>query len=161
MTDMLVKLYNIPYSHDIEENLSKSGIRIKKALAPDRSKIIAFSRICAKDDYSDEVRAAFSNNPITCYIATRERELIGFACYEATARNFFGPMAVVESERKKGVGRALLLKSLESMRELGYAYAIIGWPTNSAVSFYKKCVDALLVDEKSSGVYKRMIEIDE
>lgn len=144
MADMLVKLYNIPYSHDIEENLSKSGIRIKKALVPDRSKIIAFARTCAKDDYSDEVRAAFSNNPVTCYIATREKELIGFACYEATARNFFGSMAV-----------------LESMRELGYAYAIIGWPTKSAVSFYKKCVDAIMIDEKSSGVYKRMIEIDE
>ena len=161
MADMLVKLYNIPYSHDIEENLLKSGIRIKKALAPDRSRIINFARTCAKDDYSDEVQAAFSNNPVTCYIATREKEFIGFACYEATARNFFGPMAVLESERKKGVGRTLLLKSLESMRELGYAYAIIGWPTNSAVSFYKKCVGAIMIDEKSSGVYKRMIEIDE
>ena len=40
MADMLVKLYNIPYSHDIEENL------------------------------------------------------FSFACYEATARNFFGPMAM-------------------------------------------------------------------
>lgn len=139
----------------------QNGIRIKKALAPDRSKIIAFSRICAKDDYSDEVRAAFSNNPVTCYIATREKELIGFACYEATARNFFGPMAVLESERKKGVGKVLLLKALESMRELGYAYAIIGWPANSAVSFYKKCAGAIMIDEKSSGVYKRMIEIDE
>ena len=161
MADMLVKLYNIPNSHDIEKKLLKNGIRVKKALAPDRSKIIAFSRICAKDDYSDEVRAAFSNNPVTCYIATRERELIGFACYEATARNFFGPMAVLESERKKGVGKALLLKALESMRELGYAYAIIGWPANSAVSFYKKCAGAIMIDEKSSGVYKRMVEIDE
>ena len=161
MADMLVKLYNIPCSHDIEENLSKSGIRIKKALAPDRSRIIAFSRTCAKDDYSDEVQAAFSNNPITCYIATRGKEIMGFACYEATARNFFGPMAVLESKRKKGVGKALLLKALESMRELGYAYAIIGWPANSAVSFYKKCVDAIMIDEKSPGVYKRMIEIDE
>ena len=161
MADMLVKLYNIPHSHDIEENLFKSGIRIKKALAPDRSRIIDFSRTCAKDDYSDEVKAAFSNNPITCYIATREKEIIGFACYEATARNFFGPMAVLESERKKGVGKALLLKALESMRELGYAYAIIGWPANSAVSFYKKCAGAIMIDEKSSGVYKRMIEIDE
>ena len=161
MADMLVKLYNIPCSHDIEENLSKSGIRIKKALAPDRSRIIAFSRTCAKDDYSDEVKDAFSNNPITCYIATREKEIIGFACYEATCRNFFGPMAVLESERKKGVGKALLLKALESMRELGYAYAIIGWPANSAVSFYKRCVDAIMIDESSSGVYKRMIEVDE
>jgi hypothetical protein len=75
MADMLVKLYNIPHSHDIEENLFKSGIRIKKALAPDRSRIIDFSRTCAKDDYSDEVKAAFSNNPITCYIATREKEI--------------------------------------------------------------------------------------
>lgn len=33
MADMLVKLYNIPHSHDTEENLLKSGIRIKKALA--------------------------------------------------------------------------------------------------------------------------------
>ena len=74
MADMLVKLYNIPHSHDIEENLLKSGIRIKKALAPDRSRIIAFARTCAKDDYSDEVQAAFSNNPVTCYIATREKE---------------------------------------------------------------------------------------
>ena len=113
MADMLVKLYNIPHSHDIEESLLKSGVRIKKALAPDRRRIIAFARTCAKDDYSDEVQAAFSNNPVTCYIATREKELIGFACYEATARNFFGPMAVLESERKKGVGRALLLKALD------------------------------------------------
>ena len=68
MADMLVKLYNIPHSHDIEESLLKSGIRIKKALASDENKIIAFARICAKDDYSDEVQAAFSNNPVTCYV---------------------------------------------------------------------------------------------
>ncbi len=37
MADMLVKLYNIPYSHDIEENLSKSGIRIRKALVLQRT----------------------------------------------------------------------------------------------------------------------------
>lgn len=161
MADMLVKLYNIPNSYDIEKKLLEYGIRIKKALSPDRSKIISFSKTCAKEDYSDEVNATFSNNPITCYIATKEKKIIGFACYEATARNFFGPMAVLESERKKGIGKALLLKSLESMRELGYAYAIIGWPAKSAIGFYKKCTGAIMIDEKSSGVYKRMIGIDE
>lgn len=161
MADMLVKLFNIPDSYGIEEKLLGEGIRIKKALAPDRRKIIDFSKICANEDYSDEVKAAFSNNPITCYIATREKKIIGFACYEATAKNFFGPMAVSEAERKKGIGKALLLKSLESMQELGYAYAIIGWPSKSAIDFYKKCVDAIMIDEKSSGVYKRMIGIDE
>ncbi len=137
MADMLVKLYNIPHSHDIEENLLKSGIRIKKALAPDRSRIIAFARTCAKDDYSDEVQAAFSNNPVTCYIATREKELIGFACYEATARNFFGPMAVLESERKKGVGKALLLKALESMRNLVMRMPLLDGPQTPPSAFIK------------------------
>ena len=75
MADMLVKLYNIPCSHDIEENLLKKGIRIKKALAPDRSRIVAFSRACAKDDYSDEVQAAFSNNPITSSVLHVMRQL--------------------------------------------------------------------------------------
>ena len=161
MSDMLVKLYNIPNSYDIEKKLLEEDIRIKKALSPDRSKITSFSKTCAKEYYSDEVNAAFSNNPITCYIATKEKKIIGFACYEATAKNFFGPMAVLENERKNGIGKALLLKSLESMRELGYAYAIIGWPANSAIGFYKKCAGAIMIDEKSSGIYKRMIEIDE
>lgn len=161
MADMLVKLYNVPDSRDLEKRLLEEGIRIKKALAPDRSKIVEFSRTCAKDDYSDEVSAAFSNNPITCYIATRDKKIIGFACYEATAKDFFGPMAVSETERKRGIGKALLLKSLESMQELGYAYAIIGWPTTSAIDFYRKCVDAVMIEERSSGVYRRMIEIDE
>lgn len=161
MADMLVKLYNIPNSYAIEEKLSEEGIKIKKALAPDRSRIIDFSRTCAKEDYSDEVNAAFSNNPVTCYIATKEKKIIGFACYEATAKDFFGPMAVLENERKKGIGKALLLRSLASMQELGYAYAIIGWPARSAVDFYKKCAGAIMIDEKSSGIYKRMIEIDE
>ena len=62
MADMLVKLYNIPNSYEIEKKLSEEGIKIKKALAPDRSRIIDFSRACAKEDYSNEVTAAFSNN---------------------------------------------------------------------------------------------------
>lgn len=161
MADMLVNLYNIPSSYNIEEKLLEKGIRIKKALAPDRSRIIDFSRTCAKEDYSDEVTVAFSNNPITCYIATKDKKIIGFACYEATAKDFFGPMAVSESERKMGVGKALLLKSLKSMQELGYAYAIIGWPAKSAVDFYKKCVDAIMIGKKSAGIYTRMIAIDE
>ena len=161
MADMLVKLYNVPNSYLLEEQLLKDGIRIKKALAPDRNKVIEFAKTYVKEDYSGEIIAAFSNNPVTCYVATKDKQIIGFACYEATAKNFFGPTAVLESHRKKGIGKALLLKSLKSMEEMGYAYAIIGWPSATAVSFYEKCVGAVLIEEKSSGVYKRMIGIDE
>lgn len=86
---------------------------------------------------------------------------MGFACFEATAKNFFGPMAVSEAERGKGIGKALLLKSLSSMKEMGYGYAIIGWLAETAVAFYETCVDAVMIDETSPGIYKRMIEIDD
>lgn len=161
MADMLVKLFQIPSSQETEKDLSDSGIRIKRALAPDRRKIIEFSKTCAEEDYSDEVTAAFANNPITCYVATKDKKPVGFACFEATAKNFFGPMAVLKEERKKGIGRALLLRSLQSMEEMGYAYAIIGWPSRTAIPFYEKCVQAEMIPEKSSGVYTRMVEIDE
>ncbi len=96
------------------------------------------------------------------YLSNKEREerYGRFACFEATAKNFFGPMAVSEEHRKHGIGKVLLLKSLYSMMEMGYAYAIIGWPTKSAIPFYEKCVDAIMIEDDSYGVYKRTIEFD-
>ena len=157
MSDMLVKLYDIEDSYELERKLLNQGIKIKKALALDRTKVVEFARICSNEDYSDEVKAAFTNNPITCYIATKDKKIIGFACYEATAKDFFGPTAVLKEERKQGIGKALLLKSLESMREMGYGYAIIGWPTTSAIPFYEKCVGAVMIESESMGVYERMV----
>lgn len=78
MADMLVKLFNISAPVKEEEIFLKNGIRFKRALAPDRNKIIEYSKTCGGEDYSAEVRAAFANNPITCYIATKDKELIGF-----------------------------------------------------------------------------------
>lgn len=160
MADMLVKLFSISTPDEIEKELLAQGIRIKRALAPDRSKVIEFART-SEYDYSDEVAVAFANNPVTCYIATLDKKLVGFACFEATAKNFFGPIAVSKDARKNGIGKALLLKSLASMQEMGYAYAIIGWPATTAIPFYEKCVDAVMIDDPSPGVYGRMISMDE
>lgn len=160
MADMLVKLFNISAPVKEEEIFFENGIRFKRALAPDRNKIIEYSKTCGGEDYSAEVQAAFANNPITCYIATKDKELIGFACFEATAKNFFGPMAVSSEYRKQGIGKMLLLKSLYSMQEMGYGYAIIGWPTKSAIPFYEKCVGATMIEDGSLGIYRRMINVD-
>ena len=53
-------------------------------------------------------------------------------------QKFLWPYGCVRKRTKKGIGKALLLKSLESMQEFGYANAIIGWPIKSAIDFYKK-----------------------
>lgn len=161
MSDMIVKLYNLKSDDKLIESLLSQGIKIKKVLAPDRRRVIEFIKRNFDDNYVDECKASFTNNPITCYVAVKDKNIIGFACFEATAKDYFGPMGVVESERGKGIGKALLNKSLISMYEMGYGYAIIGWPSKSAIPFYKKAVNATVIDEISSGIYKRMIEIEE
>ncbi|MCI8560491.1 MAG: hypothetical protein HFH03_05140 [Dorea sp.] len=40
-------------------------------------------------------------------------------------------------------------------------HSMIWWPAKSAVGFYIKCADAIMIGEKSLGVYRRMIDIDE
>jgi GNAT superfamily N-acetyltransferase len=52
--------------------------------------------------------------------------LIGFACYEATCRDFFGPQLVHPTARGRGVGKALLLAAMHAMRAEGYSYATRG-----------------------------------
>ena len=71
-------------------------------------------------------------------LRARAETLLGFACYEATCRNFFGPELVHPQQRAAGHRPALLLAALHAMRAEGYAYAIIGWA--SSVDFYRRAV---------------------
>ncbi len=161
MADMLVKLYPLPQDAALTESLRTKGIAIKKALAPDRSKVIAFVRGQGHDSWADEIEAAFANQPVSCYIAVKEKRIIGFGCYEATARGFFGPTLVMEQERRQGIGKALLLACLFSLREMGYAYAIIGWPAPDAIHFYQEACGGIMIPNEGCGVYSRLAEHDE
>jgi GNAT superfamily N-acetyltransferase len=93
----------------------------------------------------------FANKPISVYIATIDRRLVGFAAYECTRRAFFGPTGVLESARGKGIGKALLFAALFGLREMGYVYAIIGGA--GPVRFYQKTVDAIVIPDSEPGIY--------
>ena len=81
--------------------------------------------------------------------------MVGFACYEATAKDFFGPTGVNPDYRGKGIGKALLLAALHAMRAEGYAYAIIG--SAGPTAFYEKEVGAIAIPDSSPGIYKHML----
>jgi predicted N-acetyltransferase YhbS len=93
--------------------------------------------------------------PISCFIAVREQRILGFACHDATARNFFGPEAVAAEERGRGLGRALLLAALHAQRDQGYAYAIIGGV--GPADFYAKCAGAIPIPGSTPGIYAGML----
>ena len=72
--------------------------------------------------------------------------------------DYFGPLGVREDLRIGGIGKALLLKSLLSLKERGYAYAIIGW--TGPQEFYRKCCGAIPIENSIPQSYHNLIGAD-
>lgn len=150
MPDMLVKLYQLPPIE--KERMNKENYQIRRAMAPDKFQVTEWVKQHSGIYAAGECDVSFSHTPISCFIATRNEKIIGYACYDATALNFFGPTKVLEEEQGKGIGKQLLLASLWAMREEGYGYAIIG--DVGPVNFYEKCVGAIVIPDSSPGIYQ-------
>ena len=150
MHDMLVRLYDLPDLPQALDGARRVGISVRRALAPEVAAVSAW----AQEHFprsAAEVGIACARMPISCFIAVREGRIIGFACYDATARNFFGPEAVIEAERGRGVGRTLLLAALHAQREQGYAYSIVGGV--GPAEFYARTVGAVAIAGSTPGIY--------
>jgi predicted N-acetyltransferase YhbS len=89
-------------------------------------------------------------------VAQRKQAIVGFACYDATCKNFFGPTAVAKNERGLGIGRALLLAALHAQKAQGYAYAIIGGV--GPAEYYAKAVGAALIEGSNPGIYANWLQ---
>lgn len=153
---MLVNLSNLPACDELEKRLSEQQISIRQPIAPERTLIMDWVEEHFAKSWADEVSAAFSNQPITCFIAQRDGKILGFACYEATKKNFFGPTGVDESNRGLGLGKILLLKSLEALKNSGYAYAIIGGVRSPV--FYEKAIGAQSISGSGMSIYQDMLK---
>ncbi len=150
MGDLLVKI------HDLRLPDPEEGIHLKRPLAPERKTVVTWVDKHFGERWASEAEMAFSGHPIRCYVAMNsERELIGFACYDVTFKGFFGPMGVDESCRSQGIGTALMMHCLHSMKESGYAYAIIGG--SGADDYYVRTVDAIPIPDSEPGPYQTWI----
>jgi GNAT superfamily N-acetyltransferase len=128
---------------------------VRRAAAAERGAVVEWVRTHGSPGWASECEAAFARQPIACFVAvdngTRKDRLAGVACYEATARGFFGPELVHPDRRGNGVGKALLLAALHAMRAEGYGYAIIGWA--SSIDFYQRTVGAVVIEGSDPGIY--------
>lgn len=150
MPDMLVRLYELPPLAPALEAVTRHEVQVRRALSLDRPGTLAWVR-ASFPAWVAEVQAAFCRMPVTCFIALRGGEITGFACYDATCLNFFGPTAVAEGHRGLGIGRALLLCALHAQREQGYAYSIIGGV--GPAQYYIRAVGASMIDRSTPGIY--------
>lgn len=150
--DMIVSLYNLP------EYSAAQGIKIKRAFVGDKEAILSFVEKHFQKNWVYEVEHSLMQEVSKCFIATKDSEILGFACFDASAKGFFGPIGVDPQKRGGNVGRALLVRTLDAMREYGYAYAVIGW-VSDAEMFYRKTVGAEFIRGGSpeNSVYSNLI----
>ena len=157
MADMLVKLYTLPSAEAEISAQVNQGITIRRAIAPEKSTIMAWVKEQFNTCWMSECDVAFKNSPPSCWIAVENQKIIGFACYESTCKNFFGPIGINEAARGRKVGKALLLACLNDMKVQGYGYAIIGSASDGVADFYRKTVGATVIEDSSPGIYKGML----
>ena len=152
MSDLLVRLYALAPSAPWVERAAAAGISVRRCEAWDRFVLKCFITEHFGDTWASEVDFAFaSGHPVTAFVAIKDGRIVGFAAYECTRRGYFGPTGVREDLRGSGAGAALLMCCLEAMREMGYAYAIIG--DAGPGGFYEKVCGATVIDGSDPGVY--------
>jgi GNAT superfamily N-acetyltransferase len=158
MADLLVRLYDLPL-FEATARVAAAGIVVRRALVPERQLILDWIGPRFSHHWVSEAATALSQMPPTILIAVRDGTLLGFACYDTSAKGFFGPTGVDEAARGQGIGEALLIATLRAMREAGYGYAVIGDP--GPVEFYKKRLEAFEIPGSEPGVYAGMLRAKE
>ncbi len=151
MPDMLVKLYDLPEVNSLVQRLKDQGLVIRTARSYEKHDVVEWVQDSFGRRWASECDVAFSNHPVSCFIATEAGKIIGFACYESTCKNFFGPTGVAKIKQGLGIGKALFLSCLHAMAAQGYAYAIIGGAESS--DFYAKTVGATKIEGSVPGIY--------
>ena len=151
MPDMLVNLLKLAPLEPMLDELRQSGVIIRRAQPHEMTPVRDFVLANFEAGWADEISVGYSFKPVSVFIAIRDQRVVGFAAYECTRRGFFGPTGVAEGERGRGLGHVLLLASLWGLREMGYAYGIIGGA--GPIQFYERAVGAIIIPDSVPGIY--------
>jgi GNAT superfamily N-acetyltransferase len=151
MLDLLVRLYELPE----ERKPTRGNFTIRRAFAAEKRIVSEFATRHFTGGWASECEIAFARMPIACFLAIKQDTISGFACYDAAARGFFGPIGVAENQRHNGLGSALLLATLRDMSAQGYAYAIIGRAADAA--FYQRHLRVTEIPDSEPGFYRGLL----
>jgi hypothetical protein len=157
MPDMLIKLYDLIDDWSFVAQQKERGITIRKPIGPEKNLVVKWVSEHFSPGWAAETDVATANIPRSCFVALKASKLLGFACYDATALGYFGPIGVEKSKRGQRTGKALLHACLHDMKLKGYGYAIVGDVNDP--EFYQKTVGAIEIPASSPGIYRNRVKI--
>jgi len=151
LPDLLVPLYSLSSLPVLE------GFWVGRPLPHQSEKVLDFIGETFGSSWKAEASSAFGSVPPRIKVAVDETgRLLGFCCWDCTSLGFLGPIGVTEAARGRGIGKALVLSVLYSMREAGYAYAVIGGA--GPVDFFRSICDARVIEGSDPGIYGNPIQ---
>ncbi len=171
MSDMLVKLYNLPPLQPALDAIAPMHIQIRPARVGEETQIMPWIAQHFNPGWENGVVYAIHRSPCSLFIAIEKQppdpvradpyglppeKLVGFACYDSSNRGMFGPMGVHPRYEGRGIGTALLLTALHAMWNENYAYAVIGWA--GPVDWYASRVGATLIPDSEPGPFRGRLE---
>jgi GNAT superfamily N-acetyltransferase len=151
--DYLIKLYDLPPKEGLLRDLAGRGVVIRHPRAYEKAFLLEWVGHHFHKAWVGECDVTFSHAPVSTLIATLDGDVMGFVCYEATTRNFVGPIGVLPQYRGQGLGHALALCALHALAEMGYGYAIVGSAVESMAIALRGWFGAIEIEGSNPGVY--------
>lgn len=120
--------------------LEEQGISVRRVSQEDGALLDAFFAKDFGEPWRLESELALRNDPPAIHLALKDGEIIAFSAHSTQNREwgFFGPMGTTPAARGTGLGRVLLLRCLEDMRDAGHKTSIIPWV--GPIGFYARNV---------------------
>jgi mycothiol synthase len=121
-----------------ERRLTAGSIEVRRARPDDGALLDAFFAEQFGQDWRFEAGLAMNNEPPGLHLALKNGRIIGFSAHSSQNREwgFFGPMGTVPEARGLGVGRVLLWRCLNDLRDAGHRTAVIPWV--GPIAFYQQ-----------------------
>jgi len=141
--------------YDLPEISCPDGYRVLRPLPHRSPEILEMIEREFSPAWRAESSVALARTPCTMKVICPKdpSHVLAFCCWDCTAKGFLGPVGVLSEARGMDLGRAVVLSTLYSMREDGYAYAVVGGA--GPVEFFRKICDARPIEGSDPGIYGR------
>ena len=147
--DLIAKLYTLREDPALEASLAEKGIRIKRVMPPDFTRVYEFIRDNFAQSWADEALSAMMNG--ACYVAVRDGRMLAFGCAGALAPDYAGPGGTIPEARGLGINTLMVQKSFRYLKEQGFQYAINGSVAPAERKIVEKIVDIIAVEDSEDA----------